>query len=46
MEISNITIYTGLAVNGIFTGLGATVGTFLANHGIIKSIKGIKKWFK
>lgn len=37
--ISKIDVYIGLALNGLFTGLGAALGTYLANKHVIENAK-------
>jgi hypothetical protein len=43
IDISQFDIYLGLAITGLFTGLGSCVGTFLANNYLINNSKKIKK---
>lgn len=42
MAFGDINIFIGLAINGLFTGLGATIGTYLANKQILNRIEKIK----
>ena len=44
IDINKWEVYYGLAINGLFTGIGATIGTYLAqNHVINKTKKLFKK---
>lgn len=40
-QLSKVDIYIGLMLNGLFTGLGAAIGTYLANHHIIDKSKSM-----
>ena len=46
-NLSSFNVYLALALNGIFTGLGVAIGSYLANKHIIergqKIVKKIKK---
>lgn len=35
-NISKLDVYVGLAISGLFTGLGAALGAYLANNQIVK----------
>lgn len=41
--IDNFNTYWAIAVNGIFTGLGVALGTYIANAHIIERVKQIRK---
>ena len=41
--IENWNLYVGLAIAGIFTGLGSAIGTYLAQTHFIKTFEKIKK---
>ena len=41
VEISAPTLLIGLAINGIFTGIGVAIGTYLANKHIINAIEKV-----
>lgn len=43
VEISTINVLVGLAINGIFTGLGAAIGTWVAQKGFIERFSKLKK---
>ena len=38
-NISKVDVYIGLAMNGVFTGLGCAIGTYFANNHIIEKSK-------
>ena len=40
--IEKIDLYIGMAIAGIFTGLGSAIGNYLANRHIIESIIKLK----
>lgn len=40
--IEKIDLYLGMAVAGIFTGLGSAIGSWVANRGILKHIEKIE----
>lgn len=46
IEISTLNVLIGLAVNGIFTGLGAAIGTWVAQKGVIDRFSKIKNKIK
>ena len=39
VDINSYQIYIGLIINGIFTGAGVTLGTWVANQKVIKMIE-------
>lgn len=39
ISITKLDVYLGLAVGGLFTGLGAALGTYLANKHVIDGTK-------
>lgn len=41
VELSETSLLIGLAINGIFTGIGVAIGTWIANSHIIAKIKSI-----
>lgn len=41
--IENVDLYIGMAVAGIFTGLGSALGNYIANKHIIESMSKIRK---
>ena len=43
VTLTPITILLGLAINGVFTGIGVAVGTWIANHHIIARAEKINK---
>lgn len=45
IELQPFNIYIGLAIVGIFTGLGNALGQYIVNKHIIKKIEAIKKRF-
>ena len=40
-SISRIDVYVGIALNGVFAGLGASLGSYLANKHLIERSKKI-----
>jgi len=44
--LENINIYWVMIINGICTGLGVSLGTYIANKHIIKNLKRIKNKIK
>lgn len=46
LEINTLNVLVGLAVNGIFTGIGAAIGTWVAQKGFIERLSKIKKNIK
>jgi predicted hydrocarbon binding protein len=46
IQLSNFNIYLGLAITGIFTGLGSAIGSYLANAHLIKRGEKISSKFK
>jgi len=42
VELTPITILLGLAINGVFTGMGVAIGTWISNRHIIKRMENIK----
>lgn len=49
-SISKFDIYLGLALNGLFSGLGSAIGVYFANKHIVKKseklMRRIKRRFK
>jgi len=45
-NISNTEIYIGLAISGLFTGIGVTLGTYIANKHLIDSLSKLKNFWK
>lgn len=45
MEIQT-SIYIGFILNGLFTGLGAALGTYLAHEHLIENMKKLGSKFK
>lgn len=44
ITLSNFSVYAGFAIQGLFTGLGAAIGSYIAmNHIIGKSRKLFKR---
>jgi len=43
VTLQNWDVYTGLAINGLFTGLGAAVGTYLSQTHIIKNAEKVRR---
>jgi hypothetical protein len=41
--IENINLYIGMAIAGIFTGLGSAIGNYLAQKHAIEKIEKIKQ---
>lgn len=41
--ISPLSLYIGMAISGIFTGIGVAVGTYIANKYILEKTKKIAK---
>lgn len=39
LDFTRWDVYYGLAINGLFTGLGAAIGTYLANKHVIEGTK-------
>lgn len=46
MGIETFNIYIGLAIAGIFTGLGSAIGNYFATKHIIENINKLKDKFK
>jgi hypothetical protein len=42
-NISKIDIYLGLAITGVFSGLGSAVGNYFANQHLIKGTKKLMR---
>lgn len=45
MDLTKADILLGLAINGIFTGLGTAIGIYLANKHVIEGFGKIKSKF-
>jgi len=45
MAIETFNIYIGLAITGMFTGLGSAIGNYFATKHIIENINKIKNKF-
>jgi len=45
-NISKLDVYAALAINGIFSGLGAAIGTWLGQRHIISRFENIAGKFK
>jgi len=45
-NLSAFQVYVALAINGIFTGIGVALGTYIAQNHIIESSKRISKKIK
>jgi len=43
VTLTPITILLGLAINGVFTGIGVAVGTWIANKHIVSRMENINK---
>lgn len=43
IDLSKLDLLIGVATNGVFTGIGVTMGAYFAKNHIIKKIKKIKK---
>ena len=43
IDINSYDLYIGLAINGIFTGLGVAIGTYIANNAVIRHGKKLRK---
>jgi hypothetical protein len=41
--LEKIDLYIGMAVAGLFTGLGSTLGSYLINKHLIKNLENISK---
>ncbi|MDD3284268.1 MAG: hypothetical protein PHZ07_01605 [Patescibacteria group bacterium] len=41
--ISPLSLYIGMAISGIFTGIGVALGTYIANKYILEKTKKIAK---
>ena len=46
LSLNKFDIYFGLAINGVMTGLGASIGTYFAQAHIIKKSEKLVKKFK
>jgi len=42
-SLTKTDVLVGLAINGIFTGLGTAIGSYLANKQVIERLAKIKK---
>lgn len=40
--IEKVDLYVGMAIAGIFTGLGSAIGSWIANRGILKHIEKLE----
>ena len=45
-EMSNVELYVSMAIGGIFTGIGITIGTYIANNHLIKKTENSFKKLK
>jgi hypothetical protein len=45
-NLSAMQVYIALAINGIFTGLGVAIGTYIAQNHIIESSKKLSSKIK
>lgn len=41
--IEKIDLYIGMAITGLCTGIGSTIGSYIANRGIVKHIDRLIK---
>lgn len=41
LDLSTTSIYLGFILNGLFTGLGAAIGTYMAQEHIIQKAKSL-----
>jgi uncharacterized protein YneF (UPF0154 family) len=43
VELTPITILLGLAINGVFTGMGVAIGTWISNRHIVSRMEKINR---
>ena len=46
LEINSLNIYIALAINGLATGVGVTLGSYLTTHGLINKFEKIIRKLK